>query len=179
MGTPVTINATTQTTSIPVNSMNCSGNTLGSKGDLPAINLPVFVGATQVTAFTLRYDMGTFFGEPTRAAVCSWDGTGSLGAGVQWVAEVHDQQGRQYVNAAGKRVFASYLLGTIKGPGQGFGTDTTGSPSWAQTFVTWDAATTSTKYEVTTDEAKNIYRACFTLANVRLVRLNGDVALTP
>jgi hypothetical protein len=177
-GTPVRVQPTTQTTAIPANSMNCSGNTYGSKGDLPAINTPVSIAGTSVTMLTLRYDMNFYFGEPTRKAVVSWNGTGSL-SNVLWLAEVHDKQGRQYVTSSGQRVFASYLVGTIRGPGAGFGSDTTGSPSWSQAFVTWDDAATATAFGVPETAAKSIYKNCFTLANVRLVKLNTKHATSP
>jgi hypothetical protein len=174
-GTAVVIRPSTQTTTIPANATSCSGATYGSKGDLVATTVPVCEGSTRVTALTLRYDMNAYFGEPTRKAVVAWEGSGGL-SGVQWLAEVQSSQGRQYVTASGKRVFASYLVGSIKGPGQGFGTDSTGSPSWSQTFVVYDPAT-GVADGVPEAEAKNIYKACFKLANLGLVKLNGKPAL--
>lgn len=173
---PVTVNPTTSTTAIPT-TQQCSGTTYGDSGDKPAINTPVSITGVSVTALTLRYDMDIYFGEPTRRATISWEGTGSLSS-VQWLAEVHDTQGRQYVNSSGQRVFASYNLGTIRGPGQGFGTDTTGSPSWSETFVTY-SNTGGVMNGVTEADARNIYRGCFRLANVRVLRLNGEPARTP
>jgi hypothetical protein len=174
-GTAVVIRPSTTTTTIPANATSCSGSTYGAKGDLTATTVPVCEGSTRVTSLTLRYDMNAYFGEPTRRAVVAWEGSGALSS-VQWLAEVQNAQGRQYVTASGKRVFASYLVGSIKGPGQGFGTDSTGSPSWSQTFVVYDPAT-GVANGVSDTEAKNIYKACFKLANVGLVKLNGKPAL--
>ncbi len=176
-GTPVTVSATTTTVAIPVGSTNCTSSTYGNKGDLPATNVPVFEGTTEVTTLTLRYDASYYFGEPTQGAVVSWAGTGSL-ANVQWLAEVQDTQGRQYVTTGGKRIFASFDVGVIKGPGAGFGTNTTGSPNWSQTFVTYDSLAGSA-YGVTDVEAKNVYKNCFKFAQVRLVKLNGKAAQKP
>lgn len=178
LGTPVTITATTATTPIPANSMACSGATLGSKADLEAVNLPLAAAGVSVSTLTLRYEMGSYFGEPTRRAVASWTGSGALSS-IGWLAEVQSPSGRQYVNAAGARVFASFQTGSFRGPGAGFGVDTTGSPAWSQTFVTWDPAAGQTVNGVTDIEAKGIYRNCFQLANMRLYRLNGRPALLP
>ncbi len=174
VGTPVTVSPTTATTPIST-VVKCSGATLGSAADVTAMNVPVFESTTKVTALTLRYDMGTYFGEPTRKAVISWQGTGSI-SNLLWLAEVVDSQGKQYVTASGARVFASYQVGSIKGPGAGFGTDSTGSPSWSQTFVTYDDSA-GTSFGVTDVEAKNIYKGCFKLAQLRVVKLNGKAAL--
>jgi len=173
--TPVVVKPTTMTTAIPVSSTNCSGATYGTKGDLDAFTVPVCESATKVTKLTLRYDMGYYIGEPTRKAVISWEGTGAISS-VQWLAEVQDMQGRQYVMGNGKRVFASYNVGSIKGPGQGFGIDSTGSPFWNETFVVYDE-TTGVANGVSDVDAKNIYKACFKLANVAILKLNGKPAL--
>jgi len=158
--------------------MACTGTARGSKGDRVAINTPVSVTGTTVSSLTLRYEMGTYFGEPTRRAVVAWNGSGTL-SGLLWLAEVHNPQGRQYVTAGGKRVFASFTVGSIPAAGGTFGTDTTGSPSWSQTFVTWDDGAGATVNGVTDTNAKDIYSACFSLTNVRLVKLNGKQALSP
>lgn len=177
-GTPVTVTATTTTVAIPSGgTAACSGSTLGAKADLNAINTPVFQGSTNVQSLTLRYEMSSYFGEPTRKAVISWTGSGAMSS-LQWLAEVQDMQGRQYLATGGQRVFASYNVGSIKGPGEGFGTDSTGSPSWSQTFVTFDNAA-GVANGISDTDAKNIYRACFKLANVRVVKLNGQAALQP
>jgi hypothetical protein len=177
-GTPVTVTVTTPTTPIPAMAMACSGDTYGSKGDLTAINTPVFVATDSVSSLILRYDMGYYFGEPTRRATISWEGMGSLSS-VQWLAEVQDKSGKQYVSSTGKRVWASYNLGTIPGPGAGFGTDSTGSPNWSATFVTYDDAMGVVFNSVSDVDAKGIYKACFKLANVRVLQLNGKPALKP
>jgi hypothetical protein len=177
-GTPVTVTATTPTTTIPTVA-KCSGDTYGSKGDLTAINTPVFVGSDLVSSLILRYDMGYYFGEPTRRAVISWEGKGSLSS-IQWLAEVQDPaSGKQYVSSTGKRVWASYNVGSIKDPGAGFGTDSTGSPNWSETFVTYEDATGVVFNSVSDVDAKSIYKACFKLASVRLLKLNGKPALKP
>jgi hypothetical protein len=177
-GTPVTVTVTTPTTPIPAMAMSCSGDTYGSKGDLTAINTPVFVASDYVSSLILRYDMGYYFGEPTRRATISWEGMGSLSS-VQWLAEVQDKSGKQYVSSTGKRVWASYNLGTIPAPGAGFGTDSTGSPNWSATFVTYDDAMGVVFNSVSDVDAKGIYKACFKLANVRVLQLNGKPALKP
>jgi hypothetical protein len=177
-GTPVRVQPTTSTTAIPSGSTACSGSTLGTKGDRVAINTPVSVTGTAVSSLTLRYDLGVYFGEPTRKAVVAWNGTGALSS-LLWLAEVHSPQGRQYVTASGQRVFASFTVGAIPAAGGTFGTDSTGSPSWSQTFVTWDDGAGATAYGVTDTAAKDIYKACFSLENVRLVKLNGQPARSP
>jgi len=146
-GTPVRVQPTTSTTAIPSASTACSGSTLGSKGDRVAVNTPVSVTGTAVSSLTLRCDLGVYFGEPTRKAVVAWNGTGALSS-LLWLAEVHSPQGRQYVTASGQRVFASFTVGA----------DSTGSPSWSQTFVTWDDGAGATAYGVT-DVAANGQRA--------------------
>lgn len=178
-GTPtaVVVNATTPTTSIGTES-RCSGKQMGTEGDLPAVNAPVVSGATRVDALTLRYYLNQYFGEPTRRATVAWEGTGSLSS-LLWLAEVQSPEGRQYVTADGERVFAAFNVGTIKEAGAGFGTDVSGSPSWSQTFVTYASRDGAVNYGVDAADAKNIYRSCFKLANVRVLKLNGEVAFTP
>lgn len=174
-GAPVSVNPSTLTTTIPVNSTACSGSTLGDSGDLVAINTPLQVENTTVSDLILRYDMDSFFGEPTRKAVVSWQGTGGLYS-LQWLAEVHNPQGQQYT-AGGQRVYASYLTGSIPSAGAGFGFDSTGSPDWAKTFVTL-GTDNQVLDNVSATDAKNIYRACFNLANLRVLGFNGKHAQT-
>lgn len=176
MGTPTTLSPTTPTTAIP-SVEACSGDEAGASGDLEALNTPLFSGDTYVDAFSARYEMSNFFGEPTRAIAFAWEGTGLLGD-VTWVAEVQTQDGNyQYVSDAGQRVYASWEGGTIGDPGEGFGFDTTGSPSWDETFVTYDGS--QFQFTVSEDEAKRIYRGCFRLGELRLLEINRDPALHP
>lgn len=175
-GTPATLSPTTPTTSIPNESI-CSGDEASASGDLDAVNTPLFAGDTHVSRFSARYELSSFFGEPTRAVAFAWEGTGLLGD-VTWVAEVQTQDGNfQYVTDAGQRVYASWEGGTIGDPGEGFGFDTTGSPSWDETFVTYDGS--QFQLTVSEDEAKRIYRGCFRLGGLRLLEINGDPALHP
>lgn len=175
-GTPVTVNPTTSTTSIPPNAMNCTMDPLGDQGELSAVNLPVFVSGTEVTSLRLKYDVDAFLGDPTRIGEIAWDGTGSLSS-VQWLAEVQDTSGRQFVTGSGRRVFVSFPGGALTGPGQGFGFDTTASIYWVDAFVTWDATAANVVANVTEEEAKDIYRACFKLANLRVAGLNDQRAM--
>lgn len=178
-GDPADLTSTTPTTSIP-GVENCQGDSLGSGGDLGAVNTPLVQGDIRIDSLTLRYEMDSFLGEPTRLATIAWEGTGGL-YDVDWFAEVLTADGgSQYVNAAGQRVYASYRLGTVPDAGDGFGTDATGSPNWSETFVTATGAGEDlAEFNVTEEEAKDIYRACFTLGNVHVLGINDEPALNP
>jgi hypothetical protein len=122
----------------------------------------------------LRYRMGSLLGEPTRSAVISWQGEGSIYS-VGWIAEVLDKNGNQYVTAGGERVYASYDVGVIPPPGKSGGWDVSGSPAWSQTFATYSGGVS---FGVSEAEAKRIYKGCFTLDNARVFAINGKPAST-
>lgn len=142
-----------------------------------ALNTPVQQGGTTINSLTFKTYMDTYFGDAIRRGTLKWEGVGSFSQ-IFWAAEVMDESGtRQYVTASGKRVFTSYLLGTWKGPGQGFGSDMSGSPWWHEVFKVYNPATNKFENGVSEAEAKNIYRTCHTLGNFRILGISGkDVA---
>jgi len=141
--------------------------------DNPALNTPFSVGQTTVSSLTFRTEMNTYFGEPTRRGTLKWEGTGGFSS-LFWVAEVMNETGTaQYVTASGKRVFATWELGYWPGAGMGFGSDSTGSPGWYETFKTYNSANNNFENGVTEETAKNIFKTCHTLKNFRVLGISG------
>lgn len=180
-GGPAALRFDTPTTSIPAESDACSGDTFGDSGELEALNTPLINddGDVRIDALTLRYDMGSFFGEPTRSGIIAWEGEGGL-YDILWAAEVLTADGgAQYTNGRGQRVYASYLLGAFPDAGDGFGFDTTGSPNWTETFMVWDESAGALAFGVEEGEAKDIYRACFRLGDLYVLGINDEGARAP
>lgn len=165
---------TTPTTSIPSNPPSKTCTNRDEAIESVAINTPVANSDTTVTSLTFLTEMYRFFGEPMRKGTLKWQGTGSFYQ-ILWAAEVLNEAGTaQFVNAAGQRVFASWGLGSWGGPGEDYGWDVTGSPSWAETFVVYNQSTNRFEYGVSAEEAQNIFSSCFVWTNFRVLGLDDE-----
>ncbi len=140
------------------------------RGEITATNVCVpELGV--IRTITLRYNMDTFFGEPTRLAVFSYEADFDI-SNAAWVAQVFTRQGEP-VTINGRAVYAGWEEGTWAGPGEGFGSDSTGSPAWSGTFR-YDLASGGEPDFVDAESAKQIYRNSFTLDKLRISQLNSS-----
>lgn len=165
---------TTPTISIPSNPPAKTCTNREDAIERVAINTPVANSDTTVTSLTFLTEMYRFFGEPMRRGTLKWEGSGSF-YDIRWAAEVLNEAGTaQYVTAAGQRVFASWGLGSWKGPGEDYGSDVTGSPGWAETFVVYNPASNSFDYGVSAEEAQRIFDSCHVWTHFRILALDGE-----
>lgn len=158
-------------------SSNASGTVdgeFGAKGQLSA-SCDFQADGLIVNSLTLGYEIDTFFGEPTRKAAFKWEGEGSI-SDVKWGAAVVDDEGRQFTSG-GSPVYMSWVEGTFEGPGEGFGSDVTGSPSWDSTFLFYDENENEFLEGVPEETAIDIFQADFTLDDLMILEIN-DVAVT-
>lgn len=144
---------------------------IGAEGSL-TVECDFQIEDLDVTSLTLGYEMDAFFGEPTRKAAFKWEGEGTI-FDVKWGAAVIDEEGRQ-VTFDGNPVYVSWEEGTFKGPGEGFGTDATGSPSWDKTFLFFDESGPEFFEGIPEEAAKNIYTSDFTLSEMMILEINDE-----
>ena len=127
-----------------------------------------------ISSITLKYKMSKFFGDPTRQAVFAYYADYSI-YNAFWVAQVMTTGGDP-VTVNDKLVYVSWLEGSWPKPGGTFGTDSTGSPWWYETFSYYSGGMMRDGY-VDETNAKAIYAAGFTLDNLRMVKVNGKAVL--
>lgn len=127
-----------------------------------------------ISSITLKYKLSKFFGDPTRQAVFAYQADFSI-YNAFWVAQVMTTSGDP-VMVNDKLVYVSWLEGSWPPPGGTFGTDSTGSPWWYETFSYYSGGMTRDGY-VDETNAKAIYAAGFTLDRLRMVRINGKAVL--
>ncbi|UXP32921.1 hypothetical protein N6H18_02995 [Reichenbachiella agarivorans] len=144
---------------------------LGDSGEMTT-ECTYTLGDLTVTSLTLRYELGIFFGEVTRKAVFKWEGLGSI-SGVLWGAAVINENG-EHLTLDGNPLYMSWEEGTFEGPGEGFGWDVTGSPSWSDVFLLLDKSKGEFYQGVDAEMAKAIYKADFTLSDLIILNINGE-----
>jgi hypothetical protein len=127
-----------------------------------------------ISTITLKYKLSKFFGDPTRQAVFAYSADFSI-SNAFWIAQVMTTSGDP-VMVNGKLVYVSWLEGSWPPPGGTFGTDSTGSPWWYETFSYYSGGMTRDGY-VDETNAKAIYAAGFTLDNLQMVKINGKPVL--
>lgn len=143
----------------------------GSQGTLK-VECDYQNGDLSVDSLTLNYEMGVFFGEPTRSAVFKWEGSGNL-FDVKWGAAVVNSDEEQYL-IDGNPVYVSWEEGTFNGPGEGYGSDVSGSPNWDKTFLFFDSDSVAFKDSVTEEMAKEIYNRDFMLKDLFVLEINDS-----
>ena len=141
----------------------------GSSGELWA-EVDYADGDLNISNITVKYSISHFFGEPTRKAVMKWEGSGSIGD-IKWAGQLLDNDG-QAIMYNDRPVYCSYLVGTINGPGEGYGWDVTGSPSWEELFVYLDNETLETSFDIPAADAKSLYIGDFVLGNLTILEVN-------
>lgn len=146
---------------------------LGATGEI-SMNCEYSHDGLTVSSLTLKYQLGILFGEVTRKAVFKWEGQGSL-YDVYWGAAVLDAQGN-HLAVGGKPLYMSWEEGTFEGPGEGFGWDVSGSPSWSDVFLFYNEAEGTFYQGVDQTTAKSIYQSDFILGQMIVLELN-DVPL--
>jgi hypothetical protein len=127
-----------------------------------------------ISSITLKYKISKFFGDPIRQAVFAYNADLSISSAF-WVAQVMTTSGEPVV-VNGKLVYATWLEGSWPQPGGTFGTDSTGSPWWYETFSYYSGGTKRDGY-VDETNAKAIYAAGFTLDHLQMVKINGKAVL--
>ncbi|HKP56445.1 MAG TPA: hypothetical protein VJV78_06990, partial [Polyangiales bacterium] len=127
-----------------------------------------------ISSITLKYKMSKYFGDPVRQAVFAYY-AGFKISNAFWVAQVMTTSG-QPVMVNGKLVYVTWLEGSWPQPGGTFGTDSTGSPWWYETFSYYSGGAMRDGY-VDETNAKAIYAAGFTLDRLRMVKINGNAVL--
>jgi hypothetical protein len=127
-----------------------------------------------ISSITLKYKISKFFGDPIRQAVFAYNADFSISSAF-WVAQVMTTSGEPVV-VNGKLVYATWLEGSWPQPGGTFGTDSTGSPWWYETFSYYSGGTMRDGY-VDETNAKAIYAAGFTLDHLQMVKINGKAVL--
>ena len=137
-----------------------------------------------IETISLKYELDSFFGEPTRQAVFAYEGDFSI-SDVLWVARVVNNIGSPVLSGS-EEVWVSWSEGTFRDSGEGFGIDSTGSPNWTETFGTWDGISEEGDQSdddlfefLLEDDAKNIYRAGFSLDSLTILSINGKLASAP
>lgn len=128
-----------------------------------------------ITTITLRYAMDSFFGEPTRQAIFSYDGDFEV-VDAEWVVQVFGLDGEP-IEVDGEDVYVGWEEGVWAGSGDGFGWDSTGSPSWSETFAHYSPGDAALTEFIDADAAKDIYRAGFTLDRLRFITVNDSPVL--
>lgn len=146
---------------------------LGATGEI-SMNCEYSHDGLTVSSLTLKYQLGILFGEVTRKAVFKWEGQGSL-YDVYWGAAVLDAQGN-HLAIGGNPLYMSWEEGTFEGPGEGFGWDVSGSPSWSDVFLFYDESEGTFYQGVDQATAKSIYQSDFILGDMIVLELN-DVPL--
>jgi hypothetical protein len=123
-----------------------------------------------ITSISLRYMMSTFFGDVTRQAIFAYYADFDISSAF-WLAQVMTTAGTP-VMVGGKPVYVHWSEGAWPDAGGQWGIDATGSPWWYEVFAYW---TSGDKLDGYVDEtnAKAIYKAGFTLDNLRIVTV-GD-----
>jgi len=127
-----------------------------------------------VSSITLKYKLSKYFGDPIRQAVFAYYADFNISSAF-WVAQVMTTSGAP-VMVNNKLVYVSWLEGSWPKSGGTFGTDSTGSPWWYETFSYYSGGMTRDGY-VDETNAKAIYAAGFTLDNLRMVRINSKPVL--
>jgi len=146
-------------------------NEIGVLGEI-TVSCDVEIDGLLVDLITFHYDIDAFFGEPIRSAVFKWEGEGSI-FDIEWGAAVMDGNGNQYV-VNNNPVYVSWEEGTFEGPGEGYGRDVSGSPSWDRTFLFFDETEREFFEGVSEETAKNIYTSDFVLDELMILEINGN-----